>query len=49
LSAYTKWRQWADDKVCCDYSLHMAVTWWGEQVQRDMETAVRDKGSSYTY
>ncbi|MEL6784510.1 MAG: amidohydrolase family protein, partial [Pseudomonadota bacterium] len=28
----------------CDYSFHMAVTWWGEQVFDEMETVVRDKG-----
>ena len=28
----------------CDYSFHMAVTWWGEQVFNEMETVVREKG-----
>ena len=28
----------------CDYSFHMAVTWWGEQVFSDMESVVRDRG-----
>ncbi len=28
----------------CDYSFHMAVTWWGEQVFNDMESVVRDRG-----
>ena len=28
----------------CDYSYHMAVTWWGEKVFDDMETVVKDKG-----
>ena len=28
----------------CDYSFHMAVTWWGEQVWGEMETVVREKG-----
>ena len=28
----------------CDYSFHMAVTWWGEQVFDEMETVVREKG-----
>ncbi|MGR3491244.1 MAG: dihydropyrimidinase [Shimia sp.] len=28
----------------CDYSFHMAVTWWGEQVFNEMETVVRDRG-----
>ena len=28
----------------CDYSYHMAITWWGEQVFNEMETVVREKG-----
>ncbi|SHI82517.1 dihydropyrimidinase [Wenxinia saemankumensis] len=28
----------------CDYSFHMAVTWWGEQVFDEMKTVVEDKG-----
>ena len=28
----------------CDYSFHMAVTWWGQQVFDEMEAVVRDRG-----
>ncbi len=28
----------------CDYSFHMAITWWGEQVFNEMEQVVREKG-----
>ncbi|MEM6440698.1 MAG: dihydropyrimidinase [Pseudomonadota bacterium] len=28
----------------CDYSFHMAVTWWGEQVFEEMKTVVQDRG-----
>jgi len=28
----------------CDYSFHMAVTWWGEQVFNDMATVIKDRG-----
>jgi len=28
----------------CDYSFHMAITWWGEQVFDEMQTVVRDRG-----
>ncbi|WP_348550254.1 dihydropyrimidinase [Acidithiobacillus sp.] len=43
LDAYHKWRQWAE-KSCCDYSFHVAVTWWDESVYDDMGTLVRDWG-----
>ena len=44
LDAYEKWRGWADAKVCCDYGLHVAVTWWGENTAQEMETLVKEKG-----
>ncbi|WP_417584789.1 dihydropyrimidinase [Pelagibacterium sp.] len=28
----------------CDYSYHMAITWWSEQVFDEMETVVKEKG-----
>ena len=28
----------------CDYSYHMAVTWWGEQVFDEMATIIADEG-----
>ncbi|WP_424178316.1 dihydropyrimidinase [Yoonia sp. TsM2_T14_4] len=31
-------------RASCDYSFHMAVTWWGEQVFNEMESVVRDRG-----
>lgn len=33
LEAFERWRGVADPKVCCDYSLHVAVTWWDESVR----------------
>jgi dihydropyrimidinase len=30
-------------RACCDYSFHMAITWWGEQVFNEMQTVV-EKG-----
>eukprot|EP00794_Sanderia_malayensis_P016724 gene16724-18418_t len=44
LSAYDKWKQWADEKVCCDYSFHVAVTWWSEQVKQEMKILTSEKG-----
>lgn len=44
LEAYEKCRSAADSKACCDYALHVGVTWWGPKVQAEMETLVREKG-----
>ncbi|CAG2068708.1 unnamed protein product, partial [Timema podura] len=32
LEAYERWRQMAEEKVCCDYALHVAITSWSEKV-----------------
>ena len=38
VDAYNKWRGWADEKVCCDYGLRVAVNAPAEgDVRRDME------------
>ena len=44
LEAYDQWRGWADPKVCCDYSFHVGVTWWSDQVCSEMATLVAEKG-----
>ncbi|XP_030637218.1 dihydropyrimidinase-related protein 5b [Chanos chanos] len=44
LEAYEKSRSVADPKVCCDYALHVAVTWWGPKVRNEMEVLVKEKG-----
>ncbi|XP_075070054.1 dihydropyrimidinase isoform X2 [Mixophyes fleayi] len=44
IEAFDTWRGWADPKVCCDYALHVAVTWWSEKVREEMAILVRDKG-----
>ncbi|KAM9797897.1 dihydropyrimidinase [Neosynchiropus ocellatus] len=44
LEAYECWRKTADSKVCCDYSLHVAVTWWSEEVKKEMEILASKKG-----
>lgn len=34
LDAYEKCRTHADAKTCCDYALHVAVTWWSPKVHK---------------
>ncbi|KAK5886695.1 hypothetical protein CesoFtcFv8_017701 [Champsocephalus esox] len=44
LEAYEKCRSSADPKACCDYALHVGVTWWGPKVRAEMEKLVREHG-----
>ena len=43
LEAYRTWRERAK-KATTDYSFHMAVTWWGEQVAKEMATLCQEHG-----
>jgi dihydropyrimidinase len=43
MDAFFQWRDWAKKSVC-DYSFHVSVTCWNEDVSADMGTLVRDHG-----
>ena len=43
LDALKMWDNKAG-RANCDYSYHMAVTWWGEQVFDEMQTVIADRG-----
>lgn len=43
LEAYHAWRGWAE-KAACDYTFHVAVTWWDESVSREMGELVEKWG-----
>ena len=40
LEAFDQWREWSQ-KACCDYSFHVAVTWWSDEVSHDMGEIVK--------
>jgi len=43
LDALSMWHN-KSGRANCDYSYHMAVTWWSEQVFNEMKTVVQEKG-----
>jgi dihydropyrimidinase len=43
IEAYNNWRGWAE-KAACDYSFHVAVTWWSDKVHAEMGTLSREHG-----
>jgi dihydropyrimidinase len=43
LEAHAQWFHRAA-KACCDYTFHVAVTWWDESVRDEMTTLVAHKG-----
>ncbi|KAL9895042.1 collapsin Response Mediator Protein isoform 1-T5 [Glossina fuscipes fuscipes] len=44
VEAYDKWREWADPKVCCDYALHVGITWWSNSVSQEMKIMCDELG-----
>ena len=43
MDAYNQWRSWADEKVCCDYSFHCAITYWDDSVEEQMKQLCSDE------
>ncbi|PRX11909.1 UNVERIFIED_ORG: dihydropyrimidinase [Martelella mediterranea] len=43
LDAIKRWDN-KSTSAACDYSFHMAITWWDKQVFEEMETVVKEKG-----
>lgn len=50
LDAYEKCRALADAKACCDYALHVGLTWWGPKVNlKNVPPKRNHVGSIYHY
>ncbi len=43
IAAYDTWRGWAE-KAAADYSFHVAITWWSDQVRDEMAVLTRERG-----
>ena len=43
LAAYDQWRAWAK-KSASDYSFHVAVTWWSDEVREEMAVLTKERG-----
>lgn len=41
--AFNQWRDWAK-KACMDYSFHVAITWWDDDMANEMASLVKEKG-----
>ncbi|MGB3501396.1 MAG: dihydropyrimidinase [Mesorhizobium sp.] len=48
LEALTMWDN-KTSKACCDFSFHMAITWWGEQVFNEMPQVVEKGITSFKH
>jgi len=44
VEAYKDWEAKATPKINCDIGFHMAVTWFGEEMLKEMETVVNELG-----
>ncbi|XP_040891875.1 dihydropyrimidinase-related protein 1 isoform X1 [Toxotes jaculatrix] len=44
LEAFEHWQEAADKKACCDYSLHVDIPQWNENVKDELELLVQEKG-----
>ncbi|XP_043683438.1 dihydropyrimidinase isoform X2 [Vespula pensylvanica] len=44
LEVYERYRQIADEKVCCDYALHVAITSWSPKIKEEMTLLTKEHG-----
>jgi len=43
LDAFHQWQDWASQSQC-NYSFHVAITWWDDSVKNEMKTLVEEHG-----
>ncbi len=48
MDAATMWHN-KSGRASCDYSYHMAITWWGEKVWQDMDLSVKAGITSFKH
>ncbi|KAM8938613.1 dihydropyrimidinase-related protein 1 isoform 2-T2 [Pelodytes ibericus] len=44
LTSFEKWHEVADNKSCCDYSLHVDITNWYDGIREELDILIQDKG-----
>lgn len=45
IDAFDRFRAMAEDRICCDFGLHIAITSYNEgRTEQEMETLVKDRG-----
>lgn len=47
MNALSNWHKLADGKSCCDYGSHMAITFWNDEIKKEIPALTREGVTSY--